>query len=292
MELSEELEQALILALGNLNQSAQLWESPFFVALCAAFVAAAAAIAGAYIQRWQAYSMQERQSEIEKQLRVHSLQMEALKSLSTIQHAVKPYDEPTPGADSHEWLSPIVDSLSDVIGSLNSYLGDYGHVTPSLVLDHVRRAIALANEHKWGSLQADTYDYEPSAEEIDGVLELIGEMDRAVEHYKRTVGVAGRITANLERLPTSVSSPPPRRDCSASVHRERDRTCKLNRLSTTGCCGCSTAPPVDVRRGRRLSGKGIASLVGPCVNGFVAELHRGVWWPPGCHQLIDGRAYP
>lgn len=186
-DVSIELQKELIEALSALSSEKSLWESPFAVGLVAAF----SAIAATTIERWQAYRLQERQSDIDKQLQMYSQQIEALKSLSQITHSVTPNDEPTQGADSHEWLSPIVSSLSRVIRNLDDYLKNYSHITPTQVIPHIRNAIHIANDHKWGAIYADDPNYEPTSDEIDGVDKLIIGLNKSVEKFKKEVGVAG-----------------------------------------------------------------------------------------------------
>lgn len=187
MDVNVELQKELIDALAALTREKPFWESPIAVGLLAAF----AAISASLLERWQAFRLQERQSEIERQLRIHELQMEALKSLSEIEHSVTPNDEPTPGADSCEWLSPIVYSLSTVIRKLDDYLKTYGYVSPFNVITHIRLAINVANEYKWGVLMSDSPGYDPTSEEIQGVLKLIEELGNAVKHFKACLGVPG-----------------------------------------------------------------------------------------------------
>lgn len=187
MEVSIELQKELIEALAAFNKGKPFWDSPLAVGLLAAI----AAIAATAVERWQAYRLQERQSEIDKHLRVHEQQMEALKSLSQILHSVTPNNEPTEGADAHEWLSPVVHSLDMIITSLDDYLKEYSHITPSVVITHIRNAIDSANEHKWGVLNSKNPDYEPSSKEIDGALYLIRELGAGVVNFKSAIGVAG-----------------------------------------------------------------------------------------------------
>jgi hypothetical protein len=187
MDVSIELQKELIEALKALSGEKSLWESPFAVGLLTTF----AVITATAIERWQAYHLQERQSDIDKQLQILTQQMEALKSLSQATHSVTPNDEPMQGSDSHEWLSPIVSSLSSVIRTLDDYLKNYSHITPTDVIPHIRNAINIANDHKWGALSADNHEYEPSSDEIDGVLNLIKELNDGVEKFKKVVGVTG-----------------------------------------------------------------------------------------------------
>jgi hypothetical protein len=187
MDLSIELQQELIEAIAALGASKPIWESPFAVGLLTAF----AAISASLIQRWQAFRLQERQSQIERQLRIHELQMEALKSLALIEHRITPNDEPNPGADVHEWLSPIVHSLSSVVSTLDQYLKEHGYVSPSAVISHIRNALNIANEHKWGAIMNDSPDYEPSKQEIDAIVNLIKELSEATISFKISLGVTG-----------------------------------------------------------------------------------------------------
>lgn len=185
MEVSIEFQKQVIDALASLNHEESWLSSPFAIGL----LTAATAIVTILLQKWQASKLQENQSEIEKALRLHALQIDALKALSNVAHTVSPRDEPSPGADSHEWLSPVVGQLSSVIGRLDKYLIDHGHVSPLEVCKHVDTAISIANKHKWNSLQADNFDYEPSNEEINGVLELISELESAVTEFKKKLSI-------------------------------------------------------------------------------------------------------
>lgn len=187
MEVSLELQKELIEAIAALGKSKPIWESPLAVGILTAIVA----IASAFIQRWQAFRLQERQSQIEKQLRIHELQMQALKDLSLIEHSVTPNDEPHPGADAHDWLSPIVYSLSAVVSELDRYLKAHSYVSPTAVIDHIRNALDIANENKWGTILNDNLEYEPSSEEIDAVLKLINELSEASKSFKESLGVTG-----------------------------------------------------------------------------------------------------
>lgn len=187
MEVSVELQQELIEAITALGSSKPFWESPFAVSLLTAI----SVIGATLIQRWQAFRLQERQSQIERQLRMHELQMVALRSLSLIEHRISPNDEPNPGADAHEWLSPIVHSLSKVVSELDQYLKEHGYVSPSVVISHVRNALNIANEHKWATMLSESPDYESSPEEIDAVLNLIKELSKATRSFKVSIGVIG-----------------------------------------------------------------------------------------------------
>lgn len=187
MEVSVELQKELIDALAALSQEQSFWESPVAVGL----VAALAAISASLLERWQAFRLQERQSEIERKLRIHELQMKALKSISEITHSITPNNEPIEGADSHEWLSPIVYSLGNVIVRLDEYLKIYGHVSPTGLIVHIRSAIDIANKHKWGAQLSNSPDYEPTNEEIQGVTDLIKELSDGVKKFKSFVGVPG-----------------------------------------------------------------------------------------------------
>ncbi|RUO75438.1 hypothetical protein [Idiomarina seosinensis] len=185
MEVSVELQKELIAAIASLGASKPFWESPFAVGLLTAI----AAISAALIQRWQAFRLQERQSQVERQLRIHEVQMAALKSLALIEHKVTPNEEPSPGADVHEWLSPIVHSLSNVVSELDQFLKEYSYVSPTEVIVHIRASLNIANEYKWASIMNDAHDYEPTAEEIDAVVALIGELSKATESFKVNLGV-------------------------------------------------------------------------------------------------------
>ena len=187
MDVSIELQQELLDAIAALGAGKPIWESPFAIGLLTAI----AAISASLIQRWQSFRLQERQSQIERQLRIHELQMTALKSLSLIEHSVSPNDEPHPGADAHEWLAPIVHSLSNVVSKLDQYLKDYSYVSPTTVISHIRTAINLANEHKWNSILNNSPDYEPTSQEIDGIIELIKELFEATQTFKTSLGVTG-----------------------------------------------------------------------------------------------------
>jgi len=187
MDVSIELQKELIEALAALSGDKSLWGSPIAVGLLAAFTAIIATAS----ERWLAYRLQERQSEIDKHLRMHEQQMKALKSLSQATHHVTPNDEPMQGADSYEWLGPIVSSLGGVIQTLDNYLKNYGHITPADVIPHIRSAINIANNHKWDAMYSNSHIHEPTSEEIDGVINLIKELDDGVEKFKKVVGVAG-----------------------------------------------------------------------------------------------------
>jgi len=76
-----------------------------------------------------------------------------------------------------------------VIGKLDEFLKNYGHVTPSSVIGHIRKAIDIANEHKWGVLMSNEQGYEPTSEEIQGVVDLIKELNSATQKFKSNVGV-------------------------------------------------------------------------------------------------------
>lgn len=186
MEISIEFQKQLIEALAAFNQDKSWIDSPFAIGL----LTASSAILAALLQRWQAFTMQERESEIEKQLRLHSLQLEALKALSHVVHDVAPRNEPSQGADLGEWLTPIVHQLSSIVERLDSFLKEHGHVSPSLVCKHVESAINIANDHKWSAIEVDTPDYEPTQKELAAVLELIKELGGAVNEFKRKLGVS------------------------------------------------------------------------------------------------------
>jgi len=185
MEISIELQKELIDALVAFSKEKPFWESPIAVGL----LAASAVIVASLLERWQAFRLQERQSDIEKHLRVHELQIEALRALSVIEHSVTPNNEPVQGADSHEWLSPVVYDLNRVIGKLDVYLKSYAHVSPSIVIKHIRKATDIANEHKWGVMMSDENGYEPTSEEVQGVVDLIDELSSAMQKFKCSVGV-------------------------------------------------------------------------------------------------------
>jgi hypothetical protein len=187
MDVSIEIQQELITAITALGASKPIWESGFAIGLLTAIVA----ISTSLIQRWQAFRLQEQQSQIEKQLRVHELQMAALKNLALIEYRVTPNDEPHPGADAHEWLSPKVHSLSNVVSALDTYLKEYSYVSPLAVISHVRNALNIANKHKWGAIINDSPEYEPSKEEIDAILSLIKELSEATKSFKVSLGVTG-----------------------------------------------------------------------------------------------------
>lgn len=188
MEVSIELQKELIDALIAFNRDKPFWESPIAIGLLTALTAILTSLLG----RWQAFRLQERQSEIEKQLRIHELQMEALKSLSVIEHSVMPSSEPVQGADINEWLGPIVDSLSTIIDKLDDYLKNYSHISPSCVIDHINSAINIANQHKWGVLLSENPEhYDPTDEEINGVRNLIEELAAAVKKFKASIGIPG-----------------------------------------------------------------------------------------------------
>ena len=187
MDVSIELQQELLEAIAALGASKPIWESPFAIGLLTAI----AAISASLIQRWQAFRLQERQSQIERQLRIHELQMEALKSLSLIEHSISPNEEPHPGADAHEWLTPIVHSLSSVVSALDKYLKNYSYVSPATVISHIRTALNLANENKWNSILNNNPGYEPTTQEIDAIIELINELSEATTSFKSSLGVIG-----------------------------------------------------------------------------------------------------
>lgn len=187
MDVNIEIQQELINAITALGASKPIWESAFAVGLLTAIVA----ISTSLIQRWQTFRLQERQSQIEKQLRVYELQMAALKNLALIEHRVTPNDEPHPGADVYEWLSPIVHSLSNVVSELDVYLKEYSYVSPSAVICHVRSALNVANEHKWGAIMDNSPEYEPSNEEIEAIVSLIKELSEATKSFKVSLGVTG-----------------------------------------------------------------------------------------------------
>jgi len=186
MEVSIELQKELIDALIAFSRDKPFWESPVAIGLLTALTAIATSLLG----RWQAFRLQERQSEIEKQLRTHELQMEALKSLSVIEHSVMPRSEPIQGADEYEWLNPIVHKLSAVLDELDGYLKNYGYVSPSCVIDHIHSAINIANQHKWG-VSENLEHYDPTDEEINGVKSLIEELAVAVKKFKASIGIPG-----------------------------------------------------------------------------------------------------
>lgn len=185
MDVSIEIQKELIEAIGAIKDSKSFWESPFAVGLLTAF----AAISASLIQRWQAFRLQERQSQIEKKMRVHELQLSALKSLTLIEYRITPIDEPHPGADVYEWLAPVVESLSNIVSELDLYLKDHSYVSPNEVVSHIHAAINIANEHKWGAIISGSPDYEPSKQEINAVLELINELSEATKSFKSILGV-------------------------------------------------------------------------------------------------------
>jgi hypothetical protein len=118
--------------------------------------------------------------------------MEALKSLSEIQHSITPNNESIQGADLYEWLSQIVPSLDKVVGRLDDYLKNYGHISPSCVVKRIWKAIEIANKFKWGPRKSDNPNhYEPDDEDIRGVLDLIRELNDAVKQFKTSVGIPG-----------------------------------------------------------------------------------------------------
>ena len=90
MDVSIEIQKELIAAIGAFNSEKSFWESPLAIGLLAAF----SAIFATAFERWQAVRLQEKQSDIDKHLRVHDQQMEALKILSQIAHSVTPNEEP------------------------------------------------------------------------------------------------------------------------------------------------------------------------------------------------------
>jgi hypothetical protein len=182
MDVSIELQEELIKAL---SASKPFWESPFAVAL----MTATAVILSAFIQKWQAYKQQERQSEIERNLKAYNLKMDALQSLSLIEYSITPNIEPYPGADSHEWLSPIVDSLHRVVSDLDSFIKHHNYVCPPDVILHVRAGINIANGAKWGSMRSVEQNYEASKEEVDAVLELISIISSATDCFKCELGL-------------------------------------------------------------------------------------------------------
>ncbi len=186
MDISIEFQKELIATLVALSQEKHWTESPFAIGL----LTAGSAILAAVLQRWQAYKLQERESEIEKKLRLHSLQIDALKALSLVAHNVTPNSEPSPGADTHEWLTPIVHELSTVIKQLDIFLKDHAHLSPPRVVAYVKAAINIANDHKWGVLQTDEQCYDPNEKEIKGVLDLIGKLEDAVNEFKQELGVS------------------------------------------------------------------------------------------------------
>lgn len=187
MDLHIELQKEIIEILSALSRDKTFWETPLAIGLLTAL----AAIGATVIDRWQAARRQERQSEIERHLRIHERQMEGLKALSQVAHSVSPNDEPRQGADSHEWLSPIVYSLSKVVATLDDFIKEYSYITPSNVTPHIRNAINIANVHKWGSINSEDPEYEPTGKEIDGIVELGAQLDEGVEKFKRAVGVPG-----------------------------------------------------------------------------------------------------
>lgn len=188
MEVSIELQKELIDVLAAFNRDKPIWESPIAVGLLTALATISASLLG----RWQAFKLQERQSEIEKQLRIHELQMEALKSLSEIQYSITPKNEPIQGADLSEWLSPVVPSLGEVVNKLDDYLKKYGHISPCCVVKHIWKAIEIANRHKWGPRMSDNPNhYEPDDEDIQGVSDLIQELEDAAKQFKTSAGIPG-----------------------------------------------------------------------------------------------------
>lgn len=186
MEISIEFQKQLIETLAAFNQN-KLWiDSPFAIGL----LTLASAMLAAWFQRWLDYKMQERKSDSEKQLRLHSLQLDALKSLSHAAHDVTPRIEPFQGADNFEWLQQVVNQLSSIADRLDRFLKEHGHVTPPGVCKHVECAINLANNHKWRAIEANSPDFEPNKSELDAVGELIVELDEAVNAFKRKLGVS------------------------------------------------------------------------------------------------------
>jgi len=185
MEVSVELQKELIGVLAAFGQEKPFWESSFFIGL----LPVAAVILSTYIGKWQAFQLQERQSEIEKQLRLHELQIVALKELSIIKYRVAPNIEPIQGADSNEWLSPVVCELNKVVNVLDAYLKSFAHISPSNVIEHIHKAIEIANLHKWGFYMSDGPGYDPSDEEIEGVKEMISELSSAIREFKCCVGI-------------------------------------------------------------------------------------------------------
>jgi len=185
LEISIQFQQQLINALTALKHDGAWWESGFAIGI----LTASTAILTAFIQNRHASKTQERQSEIEKALKLQDLQLNALKALSRVAHEVTPRKEPSPGADSHEWLAPVVGRLSHVISLLNEYLLEFGHVSPATVCVHIDKAIEVCNKNKWSSILADSPDYEPSTQEIDAVLELIKELESAIAKFKSRLSV-------------------------------------------------------------------------------------------------------
>jgi hypothetical protein len=182
MDISIELQEELIKAL---SASKPFWESPFAIGLMTAF----SVIAAAFIQKWQAHKQQERQSEIERSLKSFDLQMAALQSLSHIEHSITPNIEPYPGADSHEWLSPIVHLLHKVVADLDSFIKEHNYVCPPDVIQHVRAGIIIANGAKWDSMRSVDKNYEASKEETDAVIELISKISGATYCFKRELAL-------------------------------------------------------------------------------------------------------
>lgn len=185
MEVSIQFQQQLIDALTALKQDGTWWDSGFAIGI----LTAGTAILTAYIHNKHASKTQERQSEIEKALKLQDIQLNALKALTRIAHEVTPREESIPGADVHEWLAPVVNRLSQVISLLTDYLHEYAHVSPKAVCVHIEKAIAICNEGKWNSILADSPEYEPSTQEINAVLELIKELNYAVEKFKSRLSV-------------------------------------------------------------------------------------------------------
>jgi len=185
LEISIQFQQQLINALAALKHNSAWWESGFAIGI----LTASTAILTALLQNRHASKIQARQSEIEKALKLQDLQLNALKALSRVAHEVTPREEPSPDADSHEWLAPVVGRLGRVITNLNEYLLEFGHISPPSVCVHIDKAIEVCNKNKWGHILADSTDYEPSTQETAAVLELIKELENAIGKFKIRLSV-------------------------------------------------------------------------------------------------------
>lgn len=184
----------LIDILAKLPSNPSIFDSPWFTTTLSVLIGAIFSALAAYLTNRQNQSyniaLRDRESEIKKQEALHAQQLSALQALSKIYNTITTIDWTHPDYSSEDAYTDIASVMPSLIPILGKFLESYGYLLPREVEQKVRGAIHVCNENKWGAINEDGPNYEPTKAELEAAEKVLTTLTSSIELLKITLGIA------------------------------------------------------------------------------------------------------
>jgi hypothetical protein len=184
----------LIEILAKLPSSSSIFDSSWFTTTLSVLIGAIFSYLASYLNNRQNQShniaLRDKEAEIKKQEALHAQQLSALQAISKIYNTITPIDWTHPDYSSEDAHTDIASVMPSLIPVLGEFLANHGYLLPREVEEKIRIAIHICNENKWGAVNQDGPNYEPTKAELDAAGKVLATLTSSIESLKATLGIA------------------------------------------------------------------------------------------------------